>query len=68
MTIGDMTTSQGKREALACKNKSGICGAAAAVEATVTQHWRQLWQTTGGGGGVGGGVGDGVGRTVAMVG
>ncbi len=58
----------GKREAFLRKNKSGTCGAEAAVEATATRHRRQLWWTTGGSGGVGGGIGNGVGGTVATIG
>ncbi len=49
-------------------NESGICSAAAGVEATATQSWRQLWWITGGSGGIGGSLGDGAGRTVAMMG
>jgi hypothetical protein len=63
-----MTTSQGKQEALACKNVSGTCGAASEIEVTAMQRWRRLWQTTGSGSGIGGNVGNGIGGTVAMVG
>jgi hypothetical protein len=56
-----MTTSQGKQEASAHKNKSGTSGAAAAVEATVIKHRWWLWRTTGGSSGVDGGIGNGIG-------
>jgi hypothetical protein len=42
--------------------------APAVVEATAIQHWRQLWQMTGGSSGIGGGVGNGIGGTVETVG
>jgi hypothetical protein len=62
VTIGNMTTSQSKQDALARKNKSGTLGATAMVEATVTTHRQWLWRT------MGGGIGNDVGGTVAMMG
>ncbi len=50
------------------KTKSSTCGAATAVEVTVTRSWPRLWRMTGGSDGVGGGVGNNVGRTVATMG
>jgi hypothetical protein len=70
MTTGNRTTSRGKQETLAHKNKSGTWGKAAAVEATATQCWRRLRRTMSCGGSISGGVGigDEVNGTVAMMG
>jgi hypothetical protein len=67
LTIGNTKTSRGKQEALARKNESETCGAAAVISAAVMQRWGRLWWTTGGSGCVGGGSGDGVGQKVATI-